>query len=291
MNSMELLGIPEAKLLIISIIAALCLSPFLRGLDFGVLKFPDFPKDRTSRLTWLFAMVLLGLLLLPMFPKPSANMDQLLIHRSPSSAVESLQEITNQYTSDLTDAEKLVSEYRNRVNTLRGEYESCRKHPVSCQNVIKTGPQYAASLLLISNDDLDPGHVLMKYQCAVIALVFSADLEPRRGIKTSYASEGIRAASDFFVKAEETEKRFNESDFYSYAVRRVLQEDRGADRVRYYLAMAYSIRARSTASSDDLEAAIAEIARISSGYITDYPPEEEPALKWALVQSTRGELG
>lgn len=71
---LELLGLPGAfggTLLVLSLILAL--APYFAGLDFGVIKIPDFSPEWRRRLKWLGPFALMGMILIhiPFFTPPA----------------------------------------------------------------------------------------------------------------------------------------------------------------------------------------------------------------------------
>lgn len=180
--------------------------------------------------------------------------------------------------NDRSQTEVYVSKICREIKVLRGDFEGIGKEgDASWREVNEKASTLGDQLRNVSDVSLSGQFKVLKYEYAAYAYTLAASVEPAHEKRARLSSISIclgQLASEEIAKIK---VHASGGDLASIRIQDWLNRSRDADRILYFLAVSHAINLRAGGSSkmSDVKNCI-DI--ISSQFMSDYPPQDNPEL-------------
>ncbi len=186
-----------------------------------------------------------------------------------------------------TAADAFIIQYKAELLDLRLSFESAVASGDQLDNLRRQAVQLADRMASIDDRQLSAARLIIKHEYLGWALLLVADSYGERPgsseVQVWYAQEAIRAFDFALLKMAEISRDFKASHADAIPVYNwIAGESADQDRTHWLKAAALAVAARASGSSRTRADALEELNLISPSYRISNPPQNHPALAWAL---------
>lgn len=181
--------------------------------------------------------------------------------------------------------EQKIDKLKDDLSRLQIKRETLDLYPSYLPEIRERAPSLARQFLNVSDEEMDTGHKISKYEAATYAFKVAAEVENGETDVKEYIEQGIKAAGTANELIDEAIKNSSTSnDEYDREVEEWIRENNIQEYITYILAQLYIIKAKKLHDST-LDITIQELINdIPDRYKEKYPLETDPNFKWYLDQ-------